>query len=119
MPGEWEPHEATWIAWPHNRSDCPEKFAAIPWVYAEIVRNLARVERVNILVNNEAAARAVLVAADVLPKRATDPGSRSGNISFWRIPTDRGWLRDTGPSFVRCDARGKTALGAVAWRFNA
>ena len=55
MPAEWEPHEATWIAWPHNRSDWPGKFEAIPWIYAEIVRHLARVERVNILVNDEAA----------------------------------------------------------------
>ena len=53
MPGEWEPHAATWIGWPHNRSDWPGKFASIPWVYAEIVRNLARAEQVNILVNHE------------------------------------------------------------------
>ena len=46
MPAEWEPHAATWLAWPHNRTDWPGKFAAIPWVYAEIVRHLARVERV-------------------------------------------------------------------------
>jgi len=125
MPGEWEPHAATWIAWPHNRSDWPGKFACIPWIYAEIVRNLARVERVNILVNHEAAevaAREVLVAAEVLPRSARDPGARSGNVKFWHIPTDRGWLRDTGPSFVRRVERVKTAktsVGAVAWRFNA
>jgi agmatine deiminase len=119
MPGEWEPHEATWIAWPHNHTDWPGKFAAIPWVYAEIVRNLARVERVNILVNNEAAeaaARGVLVTAQVLPKRAADPGTRSGGIKFWHFPTDRGWLRDTGPTFVR---KAGGSLAAVAWRFNA
>jgi agmatine deiminase len=126
MPAEWEPHESTWIAWPHNRSDWPGKFATIPWVYAEIVRNLARVERVNILVNHEAAeaaARALLVAAEVLPKSPDGPVSRSGNVKFWHIPTDRGWLRDTGPAFVRRDAGRKDAssasLGAVAWCFNA
>ena len=43
MPAEWEPHEATWIAWPHNRSDWPGRFAPIPWVYGEIVRKLSRV----------------------------------------------------------------------------
>ena len=94
MPGEWEPHEATWIAWPHNRTDWPGKFASIPWVYAEIVRHLARVERVNILVNNEAAetaARNVLVTAEVLPKSSAEPGTRSGNMKFWHIPTNRGW----------------------------
>jgi len=45
MPAEWEPHEATWIAWPHNRSDWPGKFETVPWIYAEIVRHLARVEQ--------------------------------------------------------------------------
>ncbi len=124
MPGEWEPHEATWIAWPHNRSDWPGKFVAIPWVYAEIVRNLARVERVNILVNDEAAeakARDVLVTAEVLPKSAETPGVRSGNVRFWRLPTNRAWTRDSGPIFVRRGARAPGHLptvAATAWRFN-
>jgi len=125
MPAEWEPHEATWIAWPHNRSDWPGKFASIPWVYAEIVRNLARVERVNILVNDEpaeASSRGLLVMAEVLPKSAAEPGSRSGNIKFWQIPTNRSWTRDTGPTFLRRATRrnaGTQSLAAVAWRFNA
>jgi agmatine deiminase len=125
MPGEWEPHQATWIAWPHNRTDWPGKVAAIPWVYAEIVRHLSRVERVDILVNNaaaELAARDILVAAEVLPKRAAEPGTASGSIRFWEIPTDRGWLRDTGPIFVRRRGRSRVppgpAVAAVAWRFN-
>jgi agmatine deiminase len=37
MPAEWEAHEATWMAWPHNRTDWPGRFAPIPWVYGEIV----------------------------------------------------------------------------------
>jgi agmatine deiminase len=125
MPAEWEPHAATWIAWPHNRSDWPGKFAPVPWVYAEIIRNLARVEQVNILVNNvgaEASARDVLVTADVLPRDCAEPGTRGGNIRFWQLPTNRSWLRDTGPTFVKRDARGqavKASLGAVSWRFNA
>ena len=53
MPAEWEPHEATWIAWPHNRDDWPGKFAPIPWVYAEIIRHLHTSERVRILVDDE------------------------------------------------------------------
>ena len=51
MPAEWEPHEATWLAWPHQRDDWPGKFAAIPWVFAEIVRHLCRSERVCLLVH--------------------------------------------------------------------
>ena len=54
MPAEWEPHAATWLAWPHNASDWPGKFAAIPWVYAEIVRLLSAREVVHLLVQGEA-----------------------------------------------------------------
>ena len=44
MPAEWEPHEATWLAWPHEKSDWPGKFAPVPWLYGEIVRLLARAD---------------------------------------------------------------------------
>ena len=125
MPAEWEPHEATWIAWPHNRSDWPGKFEAIPWVYAEIVRHLSLSEPVNILVDNEAAetkAREVLVSAAVLPERAVEPGSSAGNVEFVRIPTNRVWTRDYGPLFVkRKSSKGDklAPIAATAWRFNA
>ncbi|MGE5724281.1 MAG: agmatine deiminase family protein, partial [Acidobacteriota bacterium] len=68
MPAEWEPHAATWIAWPHNREDWPGKFQPIPWVYAEIVRHLSRREVVEIIVNNveaERSARKLLKSAGV------------------------------------------------------
>ncbi len=93
MPAEWEPHQATWLAWPQNSGDWPGKFGAIPWVYAEIVRNVARGEAVRLLVAGaagEARARRVL-------KRAAVDLSR---VEARRWPTDRGWTRDTGPVFV-------------------
>jgi agmatine deiminase len=107
MPAEWEPHEATLIAWPHNQDDWPDKFAAIPWVYAEIVRHLHRSETVRILVNDESAesARAVL---GYLPL----DGPR---IEFVSVPTDRVWTRDYGPLFVRAD---DGSLVATDWHFN-
>jgi agmatine deiminase len=107
MPAEWEPHRATWIAWPHQRDDWPDKFSPIPWVYAEIVRHLHCSEEVRILVNgsrSEASARAVL---DKLPLDW-------GRISFWRIPTDRVWTRDYGPIFVTAAGQ----LGCVNCWFN-
>ena len=109
MPAEWEPHEATWIAWPHERSDWPGKFAPIPWVYAEIVRHLHTGEHVHILIDDaraEAAAKRILSLANVDLER----------IRFFRIPTDRVWTRDYGPMFVRSEAG---ALGINNWRFNA
>ena len=93
MPAEWEPHESTWLAWPHFRGDWPGKFEPIPWVYAEIVRNLARHERVDLIVNTltaERRARAVLEQADAL----------SDNVCFHRWRTDRVWTRDSGCIFL-------------------
>jgi agmatine deiminase len=117
MPAEWEPHEATWIAWPHNAGDWPGRFAPIPWVYAEIVRKLSRVEKVRILVASgaeEARARAILRKA----------GAAMDAVEFVPCPTDRVWTRDFGPIFVKhrsSDAvkhrRGDVAL--TGWRFNA
>ncbi|HZB87355.1 MAG TPA: agmatine deiminase family protein, partial [Terracidiphilus sp.] len=109
MPAEWERHEATWLAWPHNREDWPGKYQPIPWVYAEIVRLLAARERVYILVEDEAAekrARGIL-------KRA---GADLAQVDFHAWPTDRVWTRDSGPIFVR-DVAGKIAI--TDWHFNA
>src|SRR5260370_3510751 len=58
MPAEWEPHEPTWLAWPHERTDWPGKFSAIPWIYGEIARTLANVEKLRILVEDVAAEKA-------------------------------------------------------------
>ena len=69
MPAEWEPHSATWLAWPHYHGDWPGKFEPIPWVYAEIIRNLAKHERVELIVDDASAARQahkVLERADAL-----------------------------------------------------
>jgi len=127
MPAEWEAHAATWLAWPHYHGDWPGKFEPIAWVYAEIIRNLAKHERVEIVVNHAAAARQarrVLERADAL----------SANIRFHRWPTNRVWLRDSGciflkaqPGVARPDTRGRLSphkaqnsdLAALKFRFNA
>jgi Porphyromonas-type peptidyl-arginine deiminase len=94
MPAEWEPHKATWLAWPHERTDWPGKFAPIPWVYADIVRHLARVERVRILVQDRAEER---VARRILQQSGADLAA----VDFFVAPTNRGWTRDFGAIFVR------------------
>ncbi len=111
MPAEWEPHEATWIGWPHNLSDWPGRFAPIPWVYSEIVRKLIPGEIVRTLVNSkehEARARRVLrrVGADL------------SRIEFFRFPTNRGWTRDFGPVFLKKSGR-RHKIAIVRFRFNA
>jgi agmatine deiminase len=125
MPAEWEPHSATWLAWPHYHGDWPGRFEPIPWVYAEIIRNLARHERVELIVNDAAAAgqaRRVLERADSL----------SANIRFHRWPTNRVWLRDSGcifltksekdhvgPGLRSGQAEQSSAALALKFRFNA
>jgi len=108
LPAEWEPHAATWLAWPHERSDWPGKLAAIPWVYAEVVRHLVPGERVRILVDDEAAER----GARRLLRRA---GVDLARAEFFRVRTDRSWTRDYGPLFVRRDD-GDVAL--TNWKFT-
>ena len=114
MPAEWGLHEATWLAWPHERTDWPGKFAPIPWVYADIVRHLARVERVRILVQDRAEERAV---RRILQKSGADLAA----VDFFGAPTNRGWTRDFGAVFVKkCGAAGASGgVAATKWRFDA
>jgi agmatine deiminase len=123
MPAEWEPHAATWLAWPHYQGDWPGKFEPIPWVYAEIIRHLAKHERVELIVNDPASerqARKILDRANAL----------SSNIRFHRWPTNRIWLRDSGCIFLTSAHVGTAALGrpvgpqarqslVLKFRFNA
>jgi agmatine deiminase len=111
MPAEWEEHEATWIGWPHNKSDWPGKFSIIPWVFGEIVRKLSVGEVVRIIVNSkehEASARRVLkrVHADL------------SQVEFFRFPTNRGWTRDFGPMFVK-RTEPEPEVAVAGFRFNA
>jgi agmatine deiminase len=108
MPAEWEPHEGTWIAWPHEKTDWPGKFQPVPWVYCEIVRHLARVERVHILINDAETgqrARKALVRSHV----------EMAAVDFVQCRTNRSWTRDYCPIFVR-DERGRVVI--TDWQFN-
>jgi agmatine deiminase len=108
MPAEWEPHEATWMAWPHHREDWPGKFPAIEWVYAEIVRHLHVSELVRVLVNDDA-------AANRARRKLASAGVDLARVEFVTIPTDRSWTRDYGPMFVKGPGGG---LEVVNWRFS-
>ena len=111
MPAEWERHDATWIGWPHNRTDWPGKMGAISWVYAEIARKIAPGEVLRVLVNSEeheTRARRVLARTGVDLTR----------IEFFRFPTDRGWTRDFGPIFIR-KSHPNTQLAVARFGFNA
>jgi len=111
MPAEWETHEATWLAWPHNPEDWPDKLDTIRWVYGEIVRKIAPGETVRMLVNSRADEK----AARWYLKRA---GAPVDEVEFVVHPTDRGWTRDTGPVFVRRCKSSALETAIVHLHFN-
>lgn len=111
MPAEWDKHEATWLGWPHNRTDWPGKIAPIHWVYGEIVRKIAPGEIVRILVNSEQHETQV---RRILKRVGVD----SGRVEFFRFPTNRGWTRDFGPIFVRRNEPPRE-VAIARFRFNA
>ncbi|MCW8803361.1 MAG: agmatine deiminase family protein [Ignavibacteriaceae bacterium] len=108
LPPEWSPHEATWIGWPYNKSDWPGKFSPIPYVYAEIVKYISRGEKVRIFVQSK---EHKLKAVKVIK----DSDVNLENVEFFIKKTDRGWLRDSGPMFVK----ESNEIVALDFKFNA
>jgi agmatine deiminase len=94
MQAEWEKQEAVWLGWPHNRGDWPDRFAPIPWVYIEMMRYLTQVVRVRLVVRDE---RARVQAKEYCRR----DGVNLDRVDFYLIPTNRVWLRDCGPIFVK------------------
>ncbi len=112
MPAEWQRHEATWLAWPHNANDWPGKMGVLPWVYGEMVRKIARGELVRLLVNSRAQemrARRFLAQA----------GADLHRVEFLHFPTNRGWMRDSGPTFVRRRLKRRAEAAIIHFHFNA
>ncbi len=94
LPAEWEKHKTTWLGWCHNKEDWPGKYAPIPWVYSEIVKHISCGEKVRIIVESkehEKKARRVLSSANI----------DMADVEFFILKTDRGWMRDSGPAFVK------------------
>ncbi|MBI3650959.1 MAG: agmatine deiminase family protein [Acidobacteria bacterium] len=111
MSAEWEKHEATWLGWPHNKTDWPGKIAPIHWVYGEITRKLAQGEIARIIVNNE--------THETLARRVLDKvGADFSRLEFFRFPTNRGWTRDFGPLFVKRTGR-RSEVAIANFKFNA
>lgn len=108
MPAEWEPHAATWLGWPHNETDWPDKLDTIRWVYGEMVRKISQGELVRILVRSRAEAK---FAAGYLKRAACD----LKKVRFVIHPTNRGWTRDSGPVHVKR----KKDKAVVHFHFNA
>jgi agmatine deiminase len=108
LPAEWEPHAATWLAWPHRKATWLGDFSVIPGVFAEVARRIARYEPVRI------------VATGGILADARERLDGVANVEFIDLPTNDAWLRDTGPVFVVPRAPGFGARpAAVCWKWNA
>jgi agmatine deiminase len=107
MPAEWEKQKSTWIAWPHNKKDWPNKFDFIPEIFAEIISHISKGQKVNILIeNNVLKKRAILILKNFKVNFS--------NIRFSLCKTDRAWLRDSFPIFVK----NKNKKILLNWKFN-
>jgi len=107
MPAEWEPHEATWLAWPHNPETWPGKMEPIPGIWVAMIRALSPGEKIHLCVNDAAMEREV---SDLLMK-----ADLTRNVALHQIPTNDCWARDHGPIFVIQ----KTEIAALKFRYNA
>ncbi|HSG31345.1 MAG TPA: agmatine deiminase family protein [Thermodesulfobacteriota bacterium] len=107
LPAEWEKHEATWLAWPKRREDWPGKYSSIKWVYADIIKAISYSETLNLIVDSEQAEQKVRA---ILKKSSVD----LNRIKFYHINTDRSWIRDYGPFFVRLQNK----INALSFKFN-
>lgn len=111
MPAEWEKHAATWLAWPHNAIDWPNKVDTIRWVYGEIIRKISPGERIRLLVNSRSEATRAR-------RWLTCAGADVRRVDFIVHRTDRSWVRDSGPIFVK-RGRGRGASTAIVhFHFN-
>lgn len=111
MPAEWEPHAATWLAWPHNPNTWPGKFAPVPDIYIAMVRALAAYEQVNICVNDAD-------MAEQVRQSLTAAGVNLHRVSLAQIPTNDTWARDHGPIFLTRQHGSCEELAVTDWIFN-
>ncbi|MHB8578955.1 MAG: agmatine deiminase family protein [Ignavibacteriaceae bacterium] len=108
LPAEWEQHEATWIGWPHNKNDWPGKMMPVHWVYGEIVKRISVGEKVRIVVES-------IVHKAIALNVLKSIGVNLSSVEFFILPTNRGWMRDTSPAFIK----GKSTLALINFKFNA
>lgn len=112
MPAEWEPHEATWLSWPHKEASWPGAFDPVPGIFVELTRQLTDSELVRINVADEdfaARVRELLRAGGVNPDR----------VRFHLNPTNDAWCRDHGPIYVVRERAGRRERAINDWGYNA
>lgn len=111
MPAEWQPHTATWLAWPHNTVTWPDQLPQVQEIYLSMIAALQEREGVHLLVNDAA------TAAQVTQRLGHQKRAERLVLHQWR--TADVWLRDSGPIFVTAAAATAAPLAISDWGFNA
>ncbi len=112
MPAEWEKHEATWLAWPHNIETWPTQLSEVEKIYIQMVRVLAKGEKVHILVDD-------LREEERAKNQLSKDHVEMSQVFFFRIPTADVWIRDYGPNFIVKNDPLKSEPAFNRWIFNA
>jgi agmatine deiminase len=102
MPGEFEPHDGCWMAWPERPDNWRLGAKPAQRAFAAVAEAISGSEPVTMAVSHAQFehCRAVL----------------DESIRVVELSTDDAWMRDIGPSFL-LDDRGRRR--GVDWRFNA
>ena len=107
MPAEWEPHEGTWLQWPHDAA-FPDEQIRLESLWLAMTEALHQHENVHIVVTDER-------RGEHLQGQVRYYSWDENNIDIQVIPTDDVWARDNGPIFL-VDENGELAV--TAWNFN-
>ena len=108
MPAEWEKQKSTLIGWPYNKKDWPGIFKNIPGVFAKIISKITESQEVKLLIKNSK-------SQNIIKKLLKANNANIRNVKFIICKTDRVWMRDTGPIFVK-DKKNQNIL--LNWKFN-
>lgn len=112
MPAEWDPHRATWLAWPRNSDTWPAPLDVVREIWMQMILAISPAEEVCLLVND------CTTQAEV-SRRLRAAGASMERVIFYTIPTVDVWIRDYGPTFVTRKKGEEERLGFIDWIFNA
>ena len=107
MPGEWEHHLATWLAWPNDDDYFEERIEDIKNTYIKIISALHKGEVVKLLVLNEEKENEAKALMEI-------NGIDLYKIIFYQTEYVDVWMRDYGPTFIKINEE----LAWVKWNYD-
>lgn len=93
MPAEWERHDATWLAWPHDPMTFPSRVNKVENAYIQMILALHKNENINLFVTD-------LKMRSRVTKLLEQKGVDLQKINFYLWDYADVWFRDYGPIFV-------------------